>query len=165
MSSMLLLLLLAAPREVIGVHFGWGAFRDGGRCSAMTEPQRPGRDDARPHVALTFAPEQNQRGQFYVRLRRPSRDGSAVLLRIDGVPFQLLARGSDAWSPSARADAAIVQAVRTGVSMTVESRSTRGVTVRDLYLLRGAATAIDAAAIACLKAAGKKPQSDYIGRL
>ncbi len=163
---LLLLLLLAAPREVIAVHFGWGAFRDSGRCSAMTEPQRKDiRDDARPHVAVTFAPAQNLRGQLYVRLRRPGRDGSAVLLRIDGLPFQLLARGADAWSPSARADAAIVQAMRTGVSMTVESRSTRGATVRDLYLLRGAATAIDAAAIACLRSAGKKPQSDYIGRL
>ncbi len=163
---MLLLLLLAAPREVIGVHFGWGAFRDGGRCSAMTEPQRRStNDDARPHAAITFAPAENLRGQFYVRLRRPGRDGSAVLLRIDGTPFQLLARGADAWSPSARADAAIVQAIRTGVSMTVESRTTRGATVRDLYLLRGAATAIDAAAITCLQSAGKKPQSDYIGRI
>ena len=162
---MLLLLLLAASRDVISVHFGWGAFRGGGRCSAMTEPQRASRDETRPHVAITFAPAQNLRGQLYVRLRRAGRDGSAVLLRIDGTPFQLLARGADAWSPSARADAAIVQAMRTGVSMTVESRSTRGATVRDLYLLRGAATAIDAAAIACLRSAGKKPQSDYIGRL
>jgi hypothetical protein len=35
--------------------------------------------------------------------------------------------------------------------MSVETRSVRGATVRDFYLLRGAATAIDAAAIACTR--------------
>jgi hypothetical protein len=33
--------------------------------------------------------------------------------------------------------------------MSVETRSERGALIRDLYRLRGAATALDAAAIAC----------------
>jgi hypothetical protein len=39
--------------------------------------------------------------------------------------------------------------MRTGIDMTVETRSERGALVRNYYQLRGAATAIDAAAIAC----------------
>jgi hypothetical protein len=35
--------------------------------------------------------------------------------------------------------------------MVVETRSTRGQLVRDQYLLRGAATAMDAAALACAR--------------
>lgn len=84
-----------------------------------------------------------------MRLSREKRDGSAVLLRIDDRTFQLVGGGVNAWAPDGRSDAEIVRAIRTGVSMTVETRSTRGGRVRDFYQLRGAATAIDAAAIAC----------------
>ena len=41
--------------------------------------------------------------------------------------------------------------MRTGIEMSVETRSTRGALVRDQYRLRGAATAMDAAAIACAR--------------
>ena len=40
-------------------------------------------------------------------------------------------------------------AMRTGIEMIVETRSARGALMRDHYRLRGAATAMDAAAIAC----------------
>jgi hypothetical protein len=72
-----------------------------------------------------------------------------VLLRIDDRTFQLVAGGADAWASDPRADAEIVAAMRTGIDMTVETRSERGALVRNYYQLRGAATAIDAAAIAC----------------
>ena len=39
--------------------------------------------------------------------------------------------------------------MRTGIDLVVETRSIRGLLVRDRYRLRGAATAMDAAAIAC----------------
>ena len=39
--------------------------------------------------------------------------------------------------------------MRTGIELVVETRSTQGLLVRDHYRLRGAATAMDAAAIAC----------------
>jgi hypothetical protein len=39
--------------------------------------------------------------------------------------------------------------MRSGVTMTVETRSERGGIVRDRYALRGAPSAIDAAALAC----------------
>jgi hypothetical protein len=39
--------------------------------------------------------------------------------------------------------------MRTGIDFFVETRAADGLQVRDLYRLRGAATAMDAAAIAC----------------
>ena len=74
-----------------------------------------------------------------------------MLLRIDGRAFQLIGGGREAWAPDARADAEIQAAMRTGLALVVETRSTQGLIVRDFYRLRGAATAIDAAAIACAR--------------
>jgi hypothetical protein len=39
--------------------------------------------------------------------------------------------------------------MRSGLSMTIETRSLRGGILRDHYQLRGAPSAIDAAALAC----------------
>jgi hypothetical protein len=74
-----------------------------------------------------------------------------VILRIGGRSFQLLAGGADAWAPNAEADARIVAAIRTGQTMAVETRSPQGRMIRDTYALRGAATAIDAATLACAR--------------
>jgi len=79
-------------------------------------------------------------------MKRPQ---SAVLLRIDERTFQLVGGGNNAWAPDARADAEIVAAMRTGIDLAIETRSVTGALIRDQYQLRGAATAIDAAAIAC----------------
>lgn len=91
------------------------------------------------------------RGQVHFRLSTEKRPGSAVLLKIDDRTFQLLGGERDAWAQDSRADAEILAAMRSGVAMTVETRSQRGLLVRDNYGLAGAATAIDAAAIACSK--------------
>lgn len=130
----------------------WGAFRDNGRCFAIAQPfQSPRPEGWQPFASVAFQPSLRLRGQLHVRLSREKRPGSAVLLRIDGRSFQLVAGARDAWAPDARADAEIRTAMRTGLEMVIETRSTRGVLVRDQYRLRGAATAIDAAAVACAR--------------
>ncbi len=128
----------------------WGAFRNGGRCYAITQPLRgPQAEGWRPFVAVGHWPGRAG-GQLHVRLSREKREGSAVLLRIDGRSFQLSGTGREAWAPDARADADIQAAMRTGLDLVVETRSVRGALIREQYRLRGAATAMDAAAIACL---------------
>lgn len=142
---------LAQPAsETVGVYGLWGAFRSPERCYAIAAPVQPGARDTRPFASVAFWPRQRVRGQLHVRLSRPKREGSAVLLRIDGRSFQLVGRGWDAWAPDARADADLIAAMRTGLAMTVETRAQSGRLVRDHYRLRGAATAVDAAALACL---------------
>jgi hypothetical protein len=151
---LLLLIGLGAPalaqRESLGIFSLWGAFRDPGRCYAIAQPfQSPRPEGWQPFASVAFQPQGGARGQLHVRLSREKRPGSAVLLRIDGRSFQLVAAARDAWAPDPRADADIVTAMRVGIDMAVETRSTRGALVRDHYRLRGAATAIDAAAISC----------------
>lgn len=143
----------AAQRQAIGIYSRWGAFEEKEplRCFAMAEPDRALKArDWKPFVTISFDGARAP-GQIYFRLSRVKREGSAVLLKIDGRPFQMLAGGADAWAPDRGADGEIVAAIREGVDMVVETRSGRGILVRDRYKLRGAATAIDAAALACAR--------------
>jgi hypothetical protein len=138
---------LAEP-QTLGAFGSWGAFRDGGHCYAITQPyQAPAAQGGQPFASVGTWPGRG--AQLYIRLSREKREGSAVLLRIDGRPFQLIGGPRDAWAPDGRADAEIQTAMRTGIDLVVETRAADGMAVRDLYRLRGAATAMDAAAIAC----------------
>jgi hypothetical protein len=153
-----LLLAFAAPapaaRQTLGIFSLWGSFTEGGRCWAVAEPEgAPRRRSERAFAAVTWSASGAPRGQLSFRLARPKRPGSAVLLRIDERVFQLIGGGVNAWAENARADAEIVSAMRTGVQMTIETRADDGTSLRDTYPLRGAATAIDAAAIACARGA------------
>jgi hypothetical protein len=141
-----------AQPQSLGIFGQWGAFRDSTRCYAISEPSGPHRrEGGRAFASVGSWPGRNIRDQIHFRFARPKRAGSAVLLRIDDKTFQLIGGGVDGWAPDAAADAAIVAAMRTGVAMSVETRSEGGGLMRDDYALRGAATAIDAAAIACAR--------------
>jgi hypothetical protein len=143
----------AAQRQALGISFQWGAFADARprRCFAIAQPTAsPKPEGWQPFASVSYWPGRGAREQVHFRLSRQKRRGSAVLLRIDDRTFQLVGGGVNAWAPGAAADREIAGAMRSGVHMTIETRSVRGGRVRDYYQLRGAATAIDAAAIACL---------------
>jgi hypothetical protein len=140
----------AAQQQSLGIFGTWGAFRDSSRCYAIAEPYQDARSgEGRAFASVGNWPGRAVRGQAFFRMSRAKREGSAVLLRIDGRTFQLRGGGADAWAADPAADAEIVAAMRTGIEMSVETRAAGGAAVRDSYRLRGAATAIDAAAIAC----------------
>lgn len=146
----LALQLATEGRRAIGIYDGWGAFRDAtpARCFAIAEPVGPART-ARPFASIATWPGDGQRNQLYLRLSRPRAPAARVTLSVGERRFELLAGPADAWSPDARTDRAIVAAIRSGRSMSVESVSRAGQPFADTYALKGAATAIDAAAIAC----------------
>lgn len=142
----------AAQQQSLGIFGTWGAFRGPDRCYAIAEPyQAPRAGDGRGFASVGYWPARAVGGQAFFRLSRAKREGSAVLLRIDDRTFQLRGGGSEAWAADAAADAELVSAMRTGIEMSVETRAANGALVRDSYRLRGAATAIDAAAIACAR--------------
>ena len=156
--ALLILLIPAAPAmaqvQSLGVFREWGAFvrQNPKNCYAITKPQRGSRaQDKTAFASVSYWPKRNIRGQVHFRLSRKKRAGSAVLLKIDDRTFQLLAGGADAWAPDAQGDALIAAAMRGGVQMSVQTRAENGAVLRDSYRLRGAATAIDAAAIACAR--------------
>ena len=155
--SALFLLTIASPaaaRDALGVFQSWGAFRDPAprRCFAIAEPERAWRGgDWRPFASVGHWPARRVRGQIHLRMTRETLAGAPVTLTIGERRFALVARGAEAWAPKTRVDAAIVAAMRSGSSMSVESVARTGRPFADTYRLRGAATAIDAAAIGCLR--------------
>jgi len=148
--SLALAVPAAAQQRSLGIFGLWGVFAEKSRCFIISEPLRPRRaDSGRAFASVGWFPAQGVRGQLHIRFAEAKRQGSAVLLRIDDRTFQLAGGGADAWAPDGRADAEIVAAMRSGLDMSVETRNVRGGLMRDAYQLRGAATALDAAAIAC----------------
>lgn len=145
--------LLATPataRETIGAYGGWAAFRDPDRCYAIARPaMRSGRARRAAFASVATWPGRGLRSSFHVRLSR-ERDRSAdVVLTAGGRRFRLVAGGWDAWAADGPGDRAIVAALRGARSMSVEAVGRGGRPFADSYALAGAATAIDAAALAC----------------
>lgn len=150
LSSLALAVPAAAQQQSAGIFGLWGAFAGKARCHAISEPANPRRGaPGRAFASVGWFPAQGVRGQLHIRFAEAKRPGSAVILRIDDRTFQLSGGGADAWAPDPRADADIVAAMRLGLEMSVETRNARGGLMRDSYRLRGAASALDAAAIAC----------------
>lgn len=136
-----------AAREPLGLWDGWGAFRDDrpARCYAIAQPA-----NRRTGFATVARWPARTGGQLHIRLSRPRSPPAAVTLSVGERRFTLTAAGTDAWSPDARTDAAVIAAMRDARSMSVESVSANGQPFADVYALPGAPTAIDAAAVACL---------------
>lgn len=148
----------AAARDVLGVFQRWGAFRDAGqeRCFAIAQPLAGGwaASPWRPFAAIGYWPKQGVRGQIHIRLSHQLADGTGATLGIGGARFPLSGGGADVWAAAdGRADAAIIAAMRAGRLMSVSGRAKAGGTFTDRYDLRGAATAIDAAALGCARLA------------
>ena len=151
-ASIVLLLFVSQPvsaRETVGVYSGWAAFSDPSprRCFAIAQPVDP--DQRQGFASIATWPGQNIRGQLHVRLSRPRAATARVTLSVGERRFELVAGDADAWSPDTRTDAAIVAAMRAGRSMSLEALGRDGTAFADTYALAGAATAIDAAALAC----------------
>ena len=150
------LLFAAVPtqaRDSLGVFGQWGAFRDptGPRCYAITQPVVRAGSRPRGFAAVGTWPRQKIRGQIHFRLSRPRRADAPVLLKVGDRRFTLVAGQMDAWAPDARTDAQVIAAMRSATGMSVATVGSDGRGFADSYTLRGAATAIDAAALGCAR--------------
>ena len=138
---------VAEARDSLGVYGGWGAFRDAQphRCYAISSPDKGtgGNGRWKPFASVAHWPDSGVRGQVHIRLSNAvSGKGEPLVIKIDDARFPLVAGGADAWAPNAAVDAAIVAAMRSGRVLSVG---------RNDYTLKGAASAIDAAALGCAK--------------
>lgn len=137
---------LAQPRA-ISAHGDWGAFRDGAACYAVAMASEPTRAGDPPRFVTVSAGPSPRR--FSVRLGRVMARGSFAALAIGKRRFRLAGGGDSAWSANPGDDRAIVAAMRMAETLTISGRDLAGRRFRDRYRLAGAATAIDAATIAC----------------
>lgn len=150
-------LMLASPalaRESLGIFGLWGAFRDPAApvCYAIGQPDEVrGTSRFKPYASIGTWPKRKVRGQVHFRLSRRLSSEPAITLTVGARRFRLTGSGANAWARDARMDAAIIAAMRSAESMEIKAIDRDGNTIRDVYLLRGAATAMDAAAIGCAK--------------
>ena len=148
--ALLLLLAMPAGREAIGVYNGWGAFRDAtpARCYAIAKPLA-GRSNSGGFASVATWPGKGLRASLHIRLSRARDRSASVTLTVGERRFTLVANTRDAFAPDAATDRALVAAIRSGRSMSVEAVAEGGRPFADVYALPGAATAIDAATLAC----------------
>jgi hypothetical protein len=144
----------AQARDALGIFDGWGAFRDSdpARCFAIAEPIDGGGGKWRPFASIAHWPDKGVRGQLHIRLSRERRAKADVILIIDERRWRLVGGKTDAWGPSPQHDAFILAKMRSGRAMSISSVAATGGGFADTYRLKGAATAIDAAALGCAKA-------------
>lgn len=146
----------AIARDSLGIFESWGAFSDPGgakgpRCYAIAQPLARRGQSPRGFASVGTWPRARVRGQLHIRLSRPRAADAPVLLKVGERRFTLVAGQVDAWAADARMDAQIVAAMRAATGMSVASVGASGRGFADSYALRGAATAIDAAALGCAR--------------
>lgn len=157
---LLALALIVGERQAIGVWERWGAIRDAGpprRCFALAQPVIQGTSgavgtDRRGGFASVAARVDGTRRQaVFVRFTTLRQPGTPITLGIGERRFALRGDARGARAPDQATDRAIVAAMRGGRSMSVSGIATGGRPFADTYVLTGAATAIDAASIACAR--------------
>ena len=147
---------MAAPlaaKDRLGVYQSWAAFRDAQtpRCYAIAAPEETvGTPDRNAYISIGFWPKRGVSHQIYVRLSRERSTNSVITLSAGGRRFRMKGKGSSGWATDRRMDLAIVAAMRNATSLSVESIGRDGRSIVDAYALRGAPSAIDAAALGCV---------------
>ena len=148
-------MLIAAPaaaKDRLGVYQSWAAFRDAEipRCYAIAAPEETvGTATRKAYLSVGFWPKRGVSHQIYVRLSRERSSNSVITLSAGGRRFRLKGDGSDGWATDRRMDLAIIAAMRSATSLSVESIGRSGRPIVDAYALRGAPSAIDSAALGC----------------
>lgn len=149
-------ILLAAPlaaKDRLGVYQGWAAFRDPAtpRCYAIAAPEETvGTPTRNGYLSIGFWPTRGVTHQIYVRLSRERSSNSGITLSAGGRRFRLKVDEGSGWATDRRMDLAIIAAMRSATSLSVESIGRDGRSLVDTYSVRGAPSAIDAAALGCV---------------
>lgn len=149
--------LLAAPataKDRLGVYQSWAAFRDPAtpRCYAIAAPEEAvGTPNRNAYISIGFWPKRGVSHQIYVRLSRERSTNSVITLSAGGRRFRLSGEGKSGWATDRRMDLAIIAAMRSATSLSIESVGRNGRSIVDAYSLRGAPSAIDAAALGCIR--------------
>ena len=144
--------LIATPalaKERLGAWQSWAAFRDAEtpRCYAIGAPETSSGE--RGYVSVGFWPKRGLGHQIYVHLSRTRSENSGITLSAGGRRFRLIAKGDYGWAKDRQTDMAIIAAIRSSQSLSVTSIASDGRSIVDAYATRGAASAIDAAALGC----------------
>ena len=145
------------PR-LISSHNDWNAFtfmEDGKKvCFMATQPQKAqGKYSKRGEVfaLVTHRPGDSSFDVVSFVAGYTFQKGSDVTVKVDGRKFTLFTQSDTAWTPDNATDRSLTEAIKNGVKMVVEGRSTRGTLTTDTYSLSGSTAAYNAISKACGK--------------
>ncbi len=153
LTAMVIISTPTFAKDRLGVYQSWAAFRDveTPRCYAIAAPEETlGTATQKAYLSIGFWPKRDVSHQIYVRLSRERSLSSVITLSAGGRRFRLHGEGSNGWATDRRMDLAIIAAMRSATSLSVESIGRNGRSIVDAYALRGAPSAIDAAALGCV---------------
>jgi hypothetical protein len=134
----------------LAVFGDWGAYASdtakGKVCYALARPKERlpkslKRDDA--YLFISNRPAEGVRNEVSVVLGFPAKDGSEGSAVIGATSFALVTKGDAAWVKNAAEDAAFVETLRKGQSLTVKATSKKGNESTDRYALSGFVQALD----------------------
>lgn len=147
----------ALARDTLGIFGGWGAFRDDGlsgggtRCFAIARPSESNRKAQKPaFAAIGVWPDRGVRGRLYIRLGRERARNATVTMTLGGRRFRLAGGRATLYAADREMDRAIIAAMRSATSFSIETLARDGRPLVEAYDLKGAPTAIDAARVGCL---------------
>jgi len=150
----------AAKPRFLGGYKDWDAFtlkeRNGQKiCYIVSVPKSwsASRKNARRgkiYVTVTHRPRAKIRDQVNFVMGYPLKEGSEVIVTVDGkTRLKLFTEGDGAWTYSAKDDRRLVAAMKRGLKMTVTGVSQRGTRTIDRYSLTGFTAAYNAISKAC----------------
>lgn len=148
---------IAAPDpKPLGTFGAWTAFAyTEGRdkvCYALgrpkdSEPKAAKRDEI--YITVTHRSLNKVRGEVGVYVGYPLKEKSSVDVAVGMAKFTLFVKDDSAWTPEAKLDRALAEAMAAGRTMTVKGTSARGTATTDTYDLQGFRQALKAIDTAC----------------
>lgn len=140
-----------AGQPVRLAEFGdWGAYASdtakGKVCYALAKPKERlpktlARGDG--YLFISNRPAEGVRNEVSMVLGFPTADGQEGSATIGTANFALITKGEAAWVKNAAEDAAFVDALRKGTSLTLKAKSKKGNESTDRYALNGLVQALD----------------------
>lgn len=121
-------------------------------CFAMTKPTKmepPTLKHGDVFFFVSTRPAENVRNEPSLQFGYPLKEGSHVVIDIDGKKYNFFTRGDGAWFEQSSEYAAFLDALRKGKKMGATGASSRGNPTSYVFSLSGVGAAIDAAAKEC----------------
>jgi len=128
----------------------WGSYsydQNGTKvCYVLTTPktmQPPSVDHGDIFFLVSQKPNAKTSYEPQVVMGYPLREGSKVVVDIDGRKFNMFTRGESAWMENAAEEPQLVAALKAGRAMKVDATSQRGTATNYTYSLAGVTAALN----------------------
>jgi hypothetical protein len=155
-------LALSQAATPIGSFRNWNAYTytdaEGKSCYIASQPESSkysqevsGRDPAFFLVTTRVASDsaKSVRNEASTIIGYAFRPESSVTVDIDGRSFTMFTREDNAWFNDRNSEAAFIEAMKAGTTMSVQGTSGRGTVTTDTYSLSGVTAGLDAVAKEC----------------